>query len=65
MADIIHFLKALLLLILSEIRGKEESDKDLLDECNLMFNEMLDDAFSFCNKKNSQRSTELRMQLKN
>ena len=65
MADIIHFLKALLLLILSEIRGKEGSDKDLLDECNLMFNEMLDDAFSFCNKKNSQRSKELRMQLKN
>ena len=65
MVDIIHFLKAFLLLILSEIRGKEEADKDLLDECNLIFNEMLDDAFSFCNKQNNQKSTEFRMQLKN
>ena len=49
MNDIIHFLKAFLLLILSEIRGKESSDVEMLNECNGIFDAMLGDAISFCN----------------
>ena len=49
MNDIIHFLKAFLLLILSEISGKESSDEDMLNECNEIFDAMLGDAVSFCN----------------
>ena len=49
MADIIHFLKTFLLLILSEIQNKEESDEEMLNECHAIFEAMLDDAVSFCN----------------
>ena len=54
MNDIIHFLKTFLLLILSEIRGKDSSDQEMLSECNEIFDAMLDDAISFCNSDNSQ-----------
>ena len=49
MNDIIHFLKTFLLLILSEIRGKESSDEEMLNECNRILDAMLDDAITFCN----------------
>ena len=49
MANIIHFLKTFLLLILSEIKNKEESDEEMLNECHAIFDEMLVDAVSFCN----------------
>ena len=52
MNDIIHFLKAFLLLILSEIRGKESSDEEMLNECHAIFDAMIADAISFCNSTN-------------
>ena len=54
MNDIIHFLKTFLLLILSEIRGKDSSDQEMLSECNEIFDAMLDAAISFCNSNNCQ-----------
>ena len=54
MNDIVHFLKKLLLLILSEIRGKDLSDVEMLNECNEIFDAMFDDAISFCNSTNSR-----------
>ena len=54
MNDIIHFLKTFLFLVLSEIRGKDSSDVEMLNECNEIFDAMLDDAISFCDSNNSQ-----------
>ena len=41
MADIMHFLKTFLLLILSEIQNKEESDEEMINECHSIFDTCL------------------------
>ena len=60
MVDIIPFLKAFLTRVLGELRGKGPGDKELHEESDQIFDQMLRDAVSFCNEKTNPRTTQLK-----
>ena len=60
MVEIIPFLKAFLTRVLGELRGKGPGDKELHEESDRVFDRMLRDAVSFCNKETNQRATQLK-----
>ena len=59
MVDIIPFLKAFLSRVLGELRGKGPGDKELHEESDQIFDQMLRDAISFCNEKTNPRTAQL------
>ena len=60
MVDIIPFLKAFLTRVLGELRGKGPGDRELHEESDQIFDQMLRDAVSFCNQETNPRTAQLK-----